>query len=668
MPGEAFMDTMLVNGCAYPTITLEPKAYRFRILSICNDRFLNLQLYVSGLTVHAIDGGTGYSANPTVTITGGGAAIPATAVAVVKNGVIVDVTLTNPGLGYTSIPTVTVTDVTGTGAVIVAALDTEVKMVDAVPTPGWPVDWPIDGRVGGVPDPATAGPDWIQIGTEGGFLPKPVVVPTQPVTWNANPTTFNFGNVLAHSLLLGSAERADVIVDFSAYAGKTLILYNDAPAAFPALDTRYDYFTNNPDQTTTGGSPKTMPGYGPNIRTVMQIKVLPTVTTPFPFNLADLQAVWARTAAKRGVFEVSQEPILIPDFNYDSAYNSTFALDAYIRQHETAKTFQTISGATITIPLQPKAMQDEMGEVYDVEYGRMQTMLGLELPVTVAGVQNFFMYPYDSPPVDVLIDSQTVSEPTPGDGTQIWKITHNGVDTHTIHFHLFNVQLINRVAWDGAVLPPDENELGWKETIRVNPLEHTIVAMRPIMPTVPFQVPNSVRPIAPSLPLGTLLMGSAGRGFADPNGNPVTVTNHMVNFGHEYVYHCHILAHEEMDMMHATCFAVGLTPPNNAPTNLLGVRALNGSSIDLTWSNNTTNATNVKIERAESLDFLLNPMTFYATNTATAFTDNTALPGVTYYYRVKAANVVGDTMNYETGASFPVATAETAPSNTVTVL
>ncbi len=36
---------------------------------------------------------------------------------------------------------------------------------------------------------------------------------------------------------------------------------------------------------------------------------------------------------------------------------------------------------------------------------------------------------------------------------QIWKITHNGVDTHPIHFHLFDVQVINRVGWDGAVKP-----------------------------------------------------------------------------------------------------------------------------------------------------------------------------------------------------------------------
>ena len=85
-----------------------------------------------------------------------------------------------------------------------------------------------------------------------------------------------------------------------------------------------------------------------------------------------------------------------------------------------------------------------------------------------------------------------------GDGTQIWKITHNGVDTHPIHFHLFNVQLINRVAWDNAVRPPDANELGWKETVRVDPLEDTIVAMRPVAPTLPFEVPNSIRPIDPT--------------------------------------------------------------------------------------------------------------------------------------------------------------------------
>ena len=64
-----------------------------------------------------------------------------------------------------------------------------------------------------------------------------------------------------------TAERADVIVDFSQYAGKTLILYNDAPTAFPALDPRTDYYTGDPDLTDTGGTESTKAGYGPNTRT-----------------------------------------------------------------------------------------------------------------------------------------------------------------------------------------------------------------------------------------------------------------------------------------------------------------------------------------------------------------------------------------------------------------
>ena len=94
----------------------------------------------------------------------------------------------------------------------------------------------------------------------------------------------------------------------------------------------------------------------------------------------------------------------------------------------------------------------------------------------------------------------------PDDGTQIWKITHNGVDTHPIHFHLFDVQLLNRVGWDGIIRPPDANELGWKDTVRISPLEDTIVAVRAILPVTPFDVPNSVRPLNPMMPLGSTLM------------------------------------------------------------------------------------------------------------------------------------------------------------------
>ncbi len=588
MAMEAFLDTPLVNGTLYPYLEVEPKAYRFRILNGSNDRFFNLQMYVADPAVVTADG----------------------------------------------------------------RIDTEVKMVPAAATTGFPPTWPKDGREGGVPDPATVGPSWIQIGTEGGFLPAPVVIPNQPITWNLNPTTFNFGLVQDHSLLLGCAERADVIVDFSAYAGKTIIVYNDAPAAFPALDPRYDYYTGNPDQILSGGTPPTQAGYGPNTRTIMQIRVVGSAAAAYPLNA--LKQAFAKTADKSGVFELSHAPIIIPESRYNTAYNDSFPSDPFVRIHDNAKTFETVAGNTVTIPFEPKAIQDEMGEAFDTEYGRMSGFLGVELPVG-SGVQRFTLYPYLSPPVDVMETSMTPMAPVAGDGTQIWKITHNGVDTHPIHFHLFNVQLINRVAWDNAVTPPDANELGWKETVRVNPLEDTIVAMRPVAPTQPFEVPNSIRLIDPTKEAGVVLPGGPG-GYKDPAGNPVTVVNHPVNFGWEYVWHCHILGHEEMDMMHGLCFA---TPPS-APSNLAAVSVPLMSSANITWTDNSWNETGFTIERAIDNTFTTGLTAFTTLANVSNYTDTTIVVGTNYFYRVMANNVVGDT---ET-PGFPVKSANSAYSNT----
>lgn len=60
---------------------------------------------VTAIAVSA--GGTGYSDNPTVTLTGGGGS-GATAVATVVNGVITAIEVTNGGSGYTSAPTVAI--------------------------------------------------------------------------------------------------------------------------------------------------------------------------------------------------------------------------------------------------------------------------------------------------------------------------------------------------------------------------------------------------------------------------------------------------------------------------------------------------------------------------------------------------------------------------------
>ena len=177
----------------------------------------------------------------------------------ISGGEVTGYIITNPGSGYTSAPTVTI------GA------KTEVSMVQAAPNGPYPT-WPKDGRDGGVPDPTTAGPNFIQIGTEGGILPGVAVRTNQPVNYDYDRGSATFGNVQnlegadpaikGVTVFLGPAERADVIVDFSTVApGTNVILYNDAPAPVPGFLPRYDYYTGNPDANRCGRRPSD-PGRG----------------------------------------------------------------------------------------------------------------------------------------------------------------------------------------------------------------------------------------------------------------------------------------------------------------------------------------------------------------------------------------------------------------------
>ena len=108
----------------------------------------------------------------------------------------------------------------------------------------------------------------------------------------------------------------------------------------------------------------------------------------------------------------------------------------------------------VTIMNKPKAIQ----ELFENDYGRMNAFLGVELPFTNGMNQTTIPYAVHRPGHrDHQRHCRSAMTPigSLADGTQIWKITHNGVDTHPIHFHLFNVQVINRVGWDGAIKPPD---------------------------------------------------------------------------------------------------------------------------------------------------------------------------------------------------------------------
>ncbi|HSL30664.1 MAG TPA: fibronectin type III domain-containing protein [Anaerolineales bacterium] len=553
---EQFNDTPIVNGTAYPTVTLEPKSYRLRILNAANDRFFNFQWYV---------------ADPTTAST--------------------QLNALGQPIGGTEVAL-------NAAEVAAAQLDPVV-----FPTPDL--------------SRSPAGPDWIVFGSEGGFLPKPVVVDGQQVTtWIEDPTRFDAGLVDQHSLLLAPAERADVVVDFSRFAGKTLILYNDAPAAFPARIPSYDYYTGAPDLRPVG-APPILPGYGPNTRTIMQVKIAGTAAPAF--NLSRLQSAFSHRADGSGVFESGQHPIIVGQAAYNSAYGSNFAssgwcnapsnpssrCDGFARINEQGGDmfkFDTLSGNQVSVKIEPKAIQDETSESNFDEFGRMSAVLGVEVVPATPGFANTVLYGYAFPVVDMFDTSDLPTadmEVTPisagDDGTQIWKITHNGVDTHPIHFHAYDVQILNRVTWDNIIKPPHPTELGWKETFRVSPLEDTYFAMRPVLPVLPFDFPNSIRTLSPMMPEGAWLANSTQAellglpiiGFA-PNGEPIDIPNHYINFGAEFVYHCHILSHEEMDMMHAVSLTLRPVKPDGL--------TLNGSL--LSWTDNSLSETRFVIEKS----------------------------------------------------------------------
>jgi spore coat protein A len=109
---------------------------------------------------------------------------------------------------------------------------------------------------------------------------------------------------------------------------------------------------------------------------------------------------------------------------------------------------------------------------------------------------------------------EPVSEKPVLNTTEIWELMNLTDDTHPIHLHLVRFQILDRrplntalylyekkLSYIGAAVPPEPHEMGWKDTIRATPGACTRIIVK-------FE-------------------GYTGR----------------------YVWHCHILEHEDNEMM-----------------------------------------------------------------------------------------------------------------------
>ncbi|MCX6548894.1 MAG: multicopper oxidase domain-containing protein [Acidobacteria bacterium] len=396
---EAFGDTMLVNGAAYPKASVDPRRYRLRILNACNARVLNLALYEE------------------------------------------------------------------------------------------------DALNLGQPDFTKPGPAWTVIGTEGGFLAKPVVVPQAKLTTLVDSAGGRYVDPAAPggSLIVAPGERLDVVMNLNGKGGKSYILYNDAPGPYPNGGPENDY----PSPTLIGDT-----------SVLMRFEVK-----------AD-----AKTIAKDTPWMLTPKTPLAADGNS--------LIDPPLAGPSATAAANKLSWASITtkpLPIPTRkgvtVRQLTLNEAFDAN-NRLIQMLGTNIK-TPAGD---FGRPYYDPKDPA---GSIPTEVSTNNATEVWQIANLTGDTHPIHFHLSNVQILSRQGFDavtygtttavgaaatpttmGPARGPEATEIGWKETVKMHPGEITTVIMKLALPAVPFVVPVSPR-----------------------------------TGGNEYVWHCHILEHEEHDMM-----------------------------------------------------------------------------------------------------------------------
>ena len=152
------------------------------------------------------------------------------------------------------------------------------------------------------------------------MLAQAGVIPQQPIDFENNRQNIPAQGVTSHSLLLLPDQRADVLVDLRSYnPGDTLILYNDAPAPMPLFWPLNDYFTDGPDQRAGGGPGITAPGFGPNTRTVMQIRIVPfpaTTTASFSGTSAAAYQSLVKTNLPKA-FAADNDPPIVNQMAYN---------------------------------------------------------------------------------------------------------------------------------------------------------------------------------------------------------------------------------------------------------------------------------------------------------------------------------------------------------------
>ncbi|MBI5602113.1 MAG: multicopper oxidase domain-containing protein [Deltaproteobacteria bacterium] len=307
-----------------------------------------------------------------------------------------------------------------------------------------------------------------QIGAEQGFLPQVVQVLTGYATPLPGDGTMPKPKKAAskqQALLMGLAERADVLVDFSGLPDGTRIrMINTAP------DAPFGGFPDVPADPATTGQ-------------VMEFVVNSALLQPAdvsstsPLNLVMNSEA---TSAPLGVANVIRKVSL------NEEESSSVCVDAF--NAVIPDVLPPLCGG-LGVPAAPKAAK-----------------LGLVGPVD----------PLSGLPTGMpMMWADAITEKPVLNDIEEWEIHNFTVDAHPIHLHLVRFQVISRTLLGGTPSPNGVTpwEAGFKDSVIAYPGEITRIKAK-------FDIPGL------------------------------------------FVWHCHIVEHEDNEMMRAYCVDDGVTPCN----------------------------------------------------------------------------------------------------------
>jgi spore coat protein A, manganese oxidase len=314
-------------------------------------------------------------------------------------------------------------------------------------------------------------------------------------------------------LVVLPGERAGFIVDFSGLQGQTLLLRNVAKAPYPAGET--------PDATTTGR--------------IMMFRV-----SPPPAGFVDQSY---NPASGTPIRTGSQQIVRLVDPTAGSlAPGVTVA-------HTRQLTLNEVMG----MPVPPYEGGPLEILVNNTKWSGEQSGGGIRSDFTGITVNGKTLY-----------QSELPQEGT----TEVWEIINLTADTHPMHTHLIQCQVLNRQAFDvkkytaayNAAFPSGDYEPGYGPPLDYNTGNPLALGGNPDI------TPFLKKPISPPLPneagwKDTMQCppGAVTRFVARfaPQSEPVAPANPADLFFpfdpfalyYNYVWHCHIVDHEDNEMM-----------------------------------------------------------------------------------------------------------------------